>query len=309
MSTTTQPGTPAATTPSVDGADTLTIPLHEIRDLKSFDVVKTKPREVAGVYFYAILDFLVQLAYETSKDFFERPHLYVNLGGDGIAPTIAKLRSRSGSDELVPSQEQRAETYLSLVGIKDGLTLSGTGDFQRLADQLIDAATAFSERVYDTGEDMLRERVRIAHRSFKEFLDGLEGASLSWTSDHVLPSVTEKIAFPILRNKGIASVFGVSTGVKAKWPYVEDANADKMVEEMSKQLPWVNGSPLQLSRERISNLHSIALTGSRAIAAAVDYDGDAAKVKDLKLVITTAYAWGSELMSERSNVPSSPPTT
>jgi hypothetical protein len=156
---------------------------------------------------------------------------------------------------------------------------------------------------------MLRERVRIAHRSFKEFLDGLQGDSLSWTSDDVLPNVTEKIAFPILRNQGIASVFGVSTGVKAKWPYVEDANADKVVEEMSKQLPWVDGSPRRLSRERISNLHSIALTGSRAIAAVVDYDGNAAKIKNLNLVITTAYAWGSELMSERSNVPPSPPTT
>jgi hypothetical protein len=307
MATTTQPRTRGSTTASVDGADTLTIPVREIDDLKSFEDLATKPRQIARVYFHAILDFLVQLAYTTSKDFFDRPHLYVDLEG-AISPTIAKLRSRSGSDELIPSQEQRAAMYLSLVGIKDGLSLNGTGDFQRLADQLINAATAFSERVYDTGEEMLRERVRIAHRSFKEYLDGLQGASLRWTSEDVLPNVTEKIAFPILRNKGIASVFGVSTGVRAQWPYVEDANADKMVEEMSKQLPWVDGAPRQLSRERISNLHSIAHTGSRALATVVDYDGNAAKVKDLKLVITTAYAWGSELMSERSSVPPSSAT-
>ena len=307
MATTTKPKTQGSTTASVDGADTLTIPVRPIDDLASFDALSTKPRQIAGVYFHAVLDFLVQLAYATSKDFFARPHLYVDLGS-GISPTIAKLRSRSGSDELIPSQEQRAAMYLSLIGIKDGLSLNGTGDFQRLADQLINAATAFSERVYDTGEEMLRERVRIAHRSFKEFLDGLQGASLSWTSEEVLPNVAEKIAFRILRNKGIASVFGVSAGIRANWPYVEDANADKMVEEMSKQLPWVDGASRQLSRERVSNLHSSALTGSRALAAVVDYDGNAAKVKDLKLVITTAYAWGSELMSERSSVPSSPPT-
>jgi hypothetical protein len=156
---------------------------------------------------------------------------------------------------------------------------------------------------------MLRERVRIAHRSFKEYLDGLQGASLSWTSEQVLPNVTEKIAFAILRNKGIASVFGVSTAIRAEWPYIEDANADKAVEEMSKQLAWADGSPLHLSRERISNLHSIAVTGSRAIAAVLDYDGNAAKVKDLDLVITTAYAWGSELTSEMSPVASAPPMT
>jgi hypothetical protein len=279
----------------------LTIPLREIGDRKSFEAVATKPRQVAGVYFYAVLDFLVQLADGVSKDFFERPHLYVDLGGDAISPTLAKLRSRSGSDELIPSQEQRAQTYLALVGIRDGLALGGTGDFQRLADQLIAAATAFSERVYDTGEEMLRERVRVAHRSFKEYLDGLQGASLTWTSEHVLPSVTEKIAFPILRNKGIASVFGVSTGVRRDWPYIDDANADKLVEEMSKQLAWKDGSSHQLGRQRMSNLQSVASTGCRAIAAVVDYDGNAAKVKDLKHVITTSYAWGSELNRERSS--------
>jgi hypothetical protein len=309
MATATQPKTGDSTGASTNGGDVLTIQVPDIEDRKSFDALRSNPREVAGVYFYAVLDFLVQLAHKTSKDFFERPHLYVDLGRDGIPSAIAKLRSRSGSDELIPSQEQRAEMFLSLVGIKDGLALHGTGNFQRLADQLIDAATAFSERVYDTGEEMLRERVRIAHRSFKEYLDGLNGASLSWTSDDVLPNVTEKIAYPILRNKGIASVFGVSTGITPDWPYVEDSNADKMVEEMSKQLPWADGSPQHLSRERISNLHSIARNGSRAIATVVEYDGTATKVTDLRQVITTAYAWGSELRSERSSVPPTPPTT
>jgi hypothetical protein len=299
MPSTTQARARTSAGASKDDADVLTIPDAEFDDRKSFDDLTAK-RHVAAVYFYAVLDFLVQLAYETSKDFFERPHLYVDLGGDEIVSRIAKLRSRSGSDELIPSRGQRAEIYVPLVGINDGLALNGTGDFQRLADQLIDAATAYAERVYDTGEEMLRERVRIAHKSFVQFLAGLNGASLTWTSQHVLPNVTEKIAFPILRDKGIASVFGVSTGVKEEWPYQKDANAEKMVEEMSKQLPWADGSPHHLTRDCITNLHSIALTGSRAIAAVIDYDGSATKVKDLKQVITTAYAWGSELMGERS---------
>jgi hypothetical protein len=309
MATTTQPRGRESRGASADREDVLTIPDAEFDNRKSFDDLTAEHRQVAAVYFYAVLDFLVQLAYETSKDFFERPHLYVDLGGDQIVATIAKLRSRSGSDELIPSRAQRAEIYSPLVGITDGLALNGTGDFQRLADQLINAATAFSERVYDTGEEMLRERVRIAHKSFAQFLAGLQGASLVWTSQQALPNVTEKIAFRILRDKGIASVFGVSTGVESEWPYRKDANAEKMVEEMSKQLPWVDGAPHHLNRERITNLHSIALTGSRAIAAVVDYDGSATKVKDLRQVITTVYAWGSELMSERASVPSSPPRT
>jgi hypothetical protein len=306
MPASTQPRARETTRASADSTDVLTIPDAEFGDRKSFDDLTAARRQVAAVYFCAVLDFLVQLAHKTSNDFFERPHLYVDLGGDQIVSTIAKFRSRAGSDELIPSLEQRAQIYLPLVGIRDGLALNGKGDFQRLADQLISASTAYAERVYDTGEEMLRERVRLAHKSFAQFLGGLEGASLIWTSQHVLPNVTEKIAFPILRNKGIASVFGVSTKVLQDWPYIKDANADKVVEEMSKQIAWMDGSPYPLSRERITNLHSIALTGSRAIAAVIDYDGSATKVKDLKHVITTAYAWGSELMGERSITPSSP---
>jgi hypothetical protein len=297
MATATEPPTKKEddTTP---GITTLAIPVREIDDLQSFRDIVTNPRNVAGVYWFAIMDFLVQLASKTSKDFFDRPHLYVNLDDDYISETIAKLRFRSGFDERLPSQEQRGEMYLPIVGIKDGLALDGAGDFQRLADQLIQAATAFAERVYDTGEDMLRERVRIAHRSFKQYLEGLEGNSLVWTSEKVLPQLTEDVAYAILRNKGIASVFGVSTPIDSNWPYVEDADADKMVEEMSKQLPWADGAPLHLSRERISNLQSIASTGAEAIAAVFDYDGNAAKVKDLLHVIKTVYAWGSELTGQ-----------
>ena len=41
-----------------------------IRDLASFDQVTGSPRQVAGVYFYALLDPLIELAHEIARDFF-----------------------------------------------------------------------------------------------------------------------------------------------------------------------------------------------------------------------------------------------
>jgi hypothetical protein len=44
---------------------------HEISDLNSFNGVTVDPRQVAGLYFYSVLDCLVDLAYKVSYDFFK----------------------------------------------------------------------------------------------------------------------------------------------------------------------------------------------------------------------------------------------
>src|SRR5438876_609648 len=77
------------------------------------------------------------------------------------------------------------------------------GDFPRWRDDLVSAAAAFSERVYDTGVAMLRARVQTTHRPFQEYLSGLDGASLKWSSRQSLPYLTDGSAYPILRNPGV----------------------------------------------------------------------------------------------------------
>jgi hypothetical protein len=303
------------------------IPNHRICDLKSFDEVTKRDYQVAGLYFFSSLDCLVDLAYEISHDFFRRPYLYTNLpksdgnkesaksdkGSTTIAPILAKLHARYGTDETLLAKSQRDEIYRALFG-KKGAWIDEDGDFPRLRNELVNACAAFAERVFDTGVEMLRERVRTTHRPFREYLTGLQGDSIRWSREEALSGLTEEISYPILRNPGVAAVFGISTFPKRAWPYAEDSNADKLVEEISKQLKWRdkteetniadNSAGKCITREHISNLQRAALRGAEALATIIDYDEradqadrDDSKYHNLDLLITKCYTWGSALLS------------
>jgi hypothetical protein len=276
---------------------------HRIRDLRSFNDVTGKSHETAGLYSFLLLDCLVDLAHKVSLDFFKRPQLYTDLDGDEgdeIAELLATLHTRYGTEENIVSKSQRDEIYVSIFGQSGGLPIAdGVGDFPRLRNELMEAATAFAERVYDTGLEMLRERVRTTHRPFREFLVGLQGSSLRWSRNRALPRLTEEIAYEILRNKGVTAVFGVSTPANPAWPYTEDSNGDKLVEEISKQLRSDNEPGMPISREQFTNLQRAALRGAEAIATVVDFNEDDATNEDLERLITKVYTWGSALQSLR----------
>jgi hypothetical protein len=273
-----------------------TIPNHRITDESSFATVTKDPRQIAATYFYLQLDRLVAYAYQAAFDFFKRPQLYTALGRP-TRESLARLRAQHGNDERVPSQEQRDEIFLPLFGQSSTSPVNGQGDFPRLRDELIGAAAAFAERVFDTGEEMLRERVRTTHRPFKDYLTGLQGDSLVWSTDEALTGVTRNLVYPILRNKGLSAVFGISTPPKAQWPFAEDANADKLVEEISKHVLVPTSFPLDITREGISNRQRAALRGAEALATILDFSEEGTNERDLDLLITKCYTWGSALKS------------
>lgn len=273
---------------------------HNIRDLKSFVSVTGEPRQIAGLYFYMLLDCLIDLAYKISHDFFKRPHLYTELGQPTIAPILAKLNAQYGSDEKILSKSQRNAIFIPIFGESMGYLSNGKGDFPRLRDEMVCAAAAFAERVYDTGVDMLRERVRSTHRPFKEYLTGLFGDSIKWSRENALADLTENISYKILRNDGVAAIFGISTMARKEWPYNEDSNGDKLVEEISKQLHWPENSEMYITRELFSNLQRVALRGAEAIATIIDFD-ESRPNDELDLLILKCYSWGSALKSISSN--------
>jgi hypothetical protein len=288
-----------------------TIDDHQISNLSKFQKATNDPRQVAGLYFYMKLDCLIDLAYKISRDFFKRPHLYTDLGRvsasgneSSMSVILAKLNARYGSDEKFPSREQRKQIYEHIFGKAD-VSATDQGEFSRLSEELTNAAAAFAERVYDTGEDMLRARVRTTHRPFKEYLVGLQGDSVRWSKDEALSDLTENISYAIFRSEGIAAVFGISFPSsdehRADWPYFEDSNADKLIEQTSKQLmlSQESDSPIPLTRQYISNLQRAALRGAEAIATIIDFDERSTNIDptDLNLLITKCYTWGSSLKS------------
>ena len=282
-----------------NGGATTSITNYNINDLDSFKGVTGDAHRVAGLYFYMILDCLVDLSYRVSFDFFKRPHLYTNLKGSNISENIAKLHSRYGNHEEFLSKEQRFMLYDPIFGhrIENAEnTIDDTHSFQRLSQELLSACAAFAERVFDTGVDMLRERVRISHRPFKEYLRGLQGNSLSWSFDNSITTINEGIAYNIHRDNGVSSVFGINNPIDGNWPYKEDSNANKVVEEISKQLQLEGFSTKVITREHFSNLQRTALRGAEGLATIIDFDENSTD-KDLAVLITKGYKWGSSLSS------------
>jgi hypothetical protein len=75
---------------------------YRITERASFEHATAEPRQIAGLYFYKVLDCLVVLAHQVSADLRRRPELYRDLGAPSIAATLAKLNAEYGTDVVVP---------------------------------------------------------------------------------------------------------------------------------------------------------------------------------------------------------------
>jgi hypothetical protein len=282
---------------------------NTINSKKSFDEV-TASRQVAALYFYQQLDCLVDYAHQVACDFFRRPQQYLSLGDPliddhpSIAPDLAKLGARYGSNERIPSKEQRDAMFVPIFGESSTYMTDNQSDFLKQRDDLMDKAVAFAERAFDDGVEMLRDAVRFSHQSFKVWLIQRQGDSLDWSTQKALAGVTENLAYKILRNPGVAAVFGRRPPPKQEWPYVEDGNADLLIEEISKQLLVSMNSHMAMTSGAINRRQRAALRGAEALATIIDFtenDPDP-DFKKLDLLITRCYTWRSAL----KNIPAEP---
>jgi len=253
-------------TPSTTDASTTN---GTIRDLDSFNQVTGNPRQIAGVYFYWLLDPLIDVAHGIAKAFFSCPQYFTALGDAHVVEDLARLAARYGADERVPSREQRAVVYGALFG-GPGTPADGQPGFEQAREEVAQAATAFAQRAVDTGLGQLRDDIRRKVRKLKDFLDTLRGDSVNWSAEQALPAVTEGLAYQILRNRGVAAVFNGIPAPAATWPYAPDANGDKLVEAACQQLAWDGQASWgaaghRLTRQGFSDLQQAAITGAEAI--------------------------------------------
>ncbi len=294
----------------------ITIADHQINDLQSFDAVTSEPHQVAGVYFFYKLDCLIDLAHKVSYDFYARPEIFTDLGENSvelqratIAPILAKLHARYGTDEGVLNKKQRQMIYSALFGACVSMDSSADeeGNFPNLRDELLDACAIFVETKFGD-EASLRENVRQKYRLFKQYLTGLLGDSLRWSREQALSALTEQVSYRILRNKGVSAVYAISTPAVGDWPYDFDSNADKLIEEISKQLmrqekseememEGEQGTYGYISREEITNRQRTAIEGAKAIATVIDVDAGTSDEEIDRLLIFKCYTWRTALMA------------
>lgn len=167
----------------------------------------------------------------------------------------------------------------------------------------------FAQGAQQHGVPMLREAVRTAQQTFKDYLLDLHGDSLKFSKEVALSHLTEKVCYPILRNQHVAAIFGVTKIAHVDYPYTTDPQRDLLVEQIDQLLTWPTDNTQaygKLTRERISNLQKVALRGAEALATILDFDA-ADSDSDLDHLITKCHVWGTALSSVRSGT--RPPST
>ena len=296
-------------------------PGRQISSLPSFNEHTSGPdqpagREIAGLYAYLHLDVLVKLAHKVSLDFFARPDVYRDPRVGDVAPTLAALYARYGCDEHYLSCQQRRVIFASLFGEAETETATGpsspvTGapDSAPLAqvsvagsavasadrfgperDQLLAATTAFAERVYDTGEQPLRDTVGVFAPGLRSYLGDLNHAMVHWARTDGLYKLTEETCYTVLRNPGIAAAHGVNPP-KEGWPYKEQEDGTTLVARLAHEF---FGEDVSKYRQDFIDRQRLALRGAEAVATLLDFvddDGLDSDDTNLNLLMSKSYTW------------------
>jgi hypothetical protein len=267
-----------------------------IVDRASFNALTTHGHEVAGLYAYAKLDPLIELACGVARDFYAKPHLFTDIGDVETPGRLARLRARIGHAEDYPSREQRLAMYEPVFG--PCTEQVGDSDFARLRDALLTAAATYAEWSQKTGIPMLYERIRTAHRPFREYLTGVSGASVSWSRSVLATLVTDQV-YPVLRDRDVIAVYRVPQEAPSEWPYRLNSNGDKVVEQISNDAE--PDPQRRLTREGFSAVQHVALRGAEALAAILDFDEN----HDDRLLelITRCYTWHGALHPHGPHTP------
>jgi hypothetical protein len=269
---------------------------HQIADLRSFQTIAGKSGGIATLYFWSILDCLVELAYAISVDFFARPHMYTALT-ERTSADIARLRARYGMDERIPSLQQRFEIFGPIFGPTDGTVSTGASQFCQLRDALCEAVVRFRVRPAEEGVEMLRQDVRFSAGALRDWLGSHHGSSVGWSSGQALPNISEQLAYQILRAQAITAIFGINPGLDPTWPYAPSRDAEKFVEEASRQLMFSGSGLTPVNRATIARLQRVATRGAEAIAIVLQDTGDSTSDSDVSALVTASYAWLSALRS------------
>jgi len=190
-----------------------------------------KDHEIAGIFFLWALDCLNDLAYWVAKDFFRSPHLYTRVQ---VSTQLGQLRAQYGSEVELPDHAQREAIYAPLFG-DSGTTAQGEqSSFRIYLGQMIQAASAFAEKTYDTGKESVRQKIRDAAEDLKNELDTTKGSSVNFSFHAVLYKFAKKTVYPILRDQGVRARFGIHGIRDSYYPFTRDPSAEKFVEELSK---------------------------------------------------------------------------
>ena len=224
---------------------------------------KNESSLVADMYGRWTLDCVIEVARSVSLDFVSRPRHYRRIPEE-TATALENFKALVGNHPYWPDQAQRAAIYGALIGDSDGRTgTDRTAQFHQASIALRAAAIAYAERVYDTGEDMLRQAFLDAAVTLKSYLNTLQGRSV--TLGHAQTGAIFQAAVGVLSDQEVARVFGLPPAPGGDWPLAGtyDGDGAYLIEEITRVLhPTTAGL---MSQRQFIVMQRIAYYGSQTI--------------------------------------------
>ena len=265
------------------------------------DVPEQTP--ISDMYARWTLDCVVNVAHAVGQDFVKRIRHYRDVPGP-IATHLSDFKARSGHDPMWPNAEQRANIFEPLFGASAGYSRDDpTSAFHESAKDVRHAAVAFSERVFDTGEAMLRRAFVDAAEGFLGYLSTLAG-SVVQVGDNQTRTVFGR-AREILTDQAVAQAFGLpqvptsrAPGVTwppgAVWPLTNHLDGDGayLIQEIARNLDIQR--VMTINQQRFRALQRVAHQGALTIAA-VNNGGHRNAPPLVDRLIEFAYSWATAL--------------
>jgi hypothetical protein len=276
-----------------------------IRDLKTFDAIAGNGHEIAGLYFYCMLDHLVDIAYEVAKDLTTNKFEVYRDDTIESSLNLLKLYTRMGNDEIFLSREHRHLIWHSYFGhtyhpgynhsVKEEDKYSHN-NFPTVLNRLLETATEFVTRAeIETGASALISSFRLALVPFNQYIFAIQTAAARLYRQQILPLLTEGNVYSILRNRAVTAVYGVNSPICCEWPYASDSTANVLIERISQQLSLKEHYGMSYSQIYQSYLELTARRGACAISAAIETDSDSSSNEDILNLINKFHSWHTAL--------------
>jgi hypothetical protein len=244
---------------------------------------------LAALYARWTLDPIVDVALGIAHDVIKRPRVYRTVSHDTLQ-TLSRFRSFLGTHPPWPSAPQRLAICAPQIGGSDSKPADKAAPFHQAAAALRDAAVAYSERVHDTGEPMLRRAFADAGTALVSYLSTMEGNATA-EGQRLVADIFDR-AREVLMDGDIARAFGLPAPETEAWPIAGagDGNGAALMEEVTKSLQPAAGPAM--SHQHFTVLQRAANSGALTIAAI-----SAGCHDDNRAVgaIAFAYSWATAL--------------
>ncbi|MFD4433719.1 hypothetical protein [Nocardia sp. NPDC058497] len=241
---------------------------------------------ISTMYERWALDCVIEAAQGIASDFVSRPRQYSRVS-EPTATILQNLWYLSGADPGHPDLTKRERIFEPLIGGSDGERADQAGQFHADAAALRDRANDFTNRVFSTGEENLRQAVSDAAVTFRSYLGTLVENSVVRLGNQQTRSIFDA-AVVVLLDQTVCGVFGRTPASQINWPVggTFDSAGAQVIEAVTTALQTGAGI---VSQSQFIVIQRIGFLGAGTIDSVLDADLTA--TEDLEQLIQLTYSW------------------